>query len=470
MARQFALMAGLILLCFALLLSTILPLSYRYMLEQRRASLEENAEFIALMSSISLARGYSLQSPDLSTQYSFAAMMADSTLLVCDTEGRVVYSTDGDVVGYYMGRRIPAPIADTLMAGGTYTALSTLGSIWPEERYNVGVPIYHYLDSDYIIGMVFIALNMEGFHGLVDDLASLVFWCILLTLLVAFLASLILSRRQSEPLRKMAVVAREYGHGSFSARIPDADLRRDEIGELASAFNAMAQSLEQSENRRRDLIANLSHELKTPLTTISGFTDGILDGTVPPEKIDSSLEIISAESRRMSRLVRQMLDLSRLQQTGPEKFAPLDIAEIMRRVLLSLESKIDGHQLDVDAELPDDAVQVLGDADGLTQVVYNLLDNAIKFSPPGGVIGVSLTKQGQKAVISVKNQGETIPPEELSRIFERFHKTDRSRSVDRDGVGLGLYIVKSILDNHRENITVTSEDGVTVFSFALPLA
>ena len=469
MARQFAIMAGLVLLCFVVLLSTVLPITYRYVLEQRQESLKENANFIALMSSISLARGYSLQSADLSAQLSFAAMMADSTLLICDVDGQVVYSTDGSTLGQYVGKRVPGGVVNSVVALNGWSNLTALGGLWEDERYTVGVPIYHHTYKDIVIGMVFIALESGSMHGLLGGLISLVFWCIILVLLVAFVGSLILSRYQSEPLRKMAQVAREYGHGNFAVRIPPLD-RRDEIGDLTEAFNAMAQDLELSENRRRDLIANLSHELKTPLTTISGFTDGILDGTVPPEKINNSLEIISGESRRMSRLVRQMLDLSRLEQTGPESFTVLDIAEVLRQVLLSLESKIDSHGLDVDVDLPDDAVKVLGNVDALTQVCYNLLDNAIKFSPAGETIGISLTKQGQKAVITVKNQGPTIPPEELDRIFERFHKTDRSRSMDRDGVGLGLYIVKSILDNHRENITVTSEDGTTVFSFTLTLA
>ena len=147
------------------------------------------------------------------------------------------------------------------------------------------------------------------------------------------------------------------------------------------------------------------------------------------------------------------------------------MAEVMCRVLVSLESKVTGRHLDVDAQLPEDPVMVWGDPDGITQVCYNLLDNAIKFSAEGETITVKVTtgKNG-KAYISVQNRGETIPPEELELIFDRFHKSDRSRSVDKEGVGLGLYIVKTILNNHKENITVTSQDGVTEFTFTLTLA
>ena len=166
-----------------------------------------------------------------------------------------------------------------------------------------------------------------------------------------------------------------------------------------------------------------------------------------------------------------MLDLSRLQSsenvTAQERF---DVSELLLRVLLSLEGKITGRGLDVETDLPEGPVMVWGDPDAITQVCYNLLDNAIKFAAPESALGLGIQVKGEKVYVSVRNAGETIPPEELGQIFDRFHKTDRSRSVDREGVGLGLYIVKTIINNHREAITVTSEDGVTTFTFTLTIA
>ena len=194
------------------------------------------------------------------------------------------------------------------------------------------------------------------------------------------------------------------------------------------------------------------------MTTISGFAEGILDGTIPPERERDSLEIIVSETRRLSRLVRRMLDLSRLNAlteniTAQEQF---DLTETVSQVLVSLEGKITGRDLDVDVKMPDEPLKVWGDPDSVTQVCYNLLDNAAKFAA--------------KAYTSIRNLGATIPPDELSLLFDRFHKADYSRSMDREGVGLGLYIVKTILGNLKENITVTSEDGVTNFTFTLTLA
>ena len=180
---------------------------------------------------------------------------------------------------------------------------------------------------------------------------------------------------------------------------------------------------------------------------------------------------MSDETKRLSRLVRKMLELSRIQGgSATANLDKFDISELLGQVLLSFEGKITTKNLGVDAQLSEDPMMVTADHDGITQVVYNLLDNAIKFSPEGGEIWLHLEKQGGKAYVTVGNNGTTIPEHELPLIFERFHKTDRSRSTDRDGVGLGLYIVKTIVNSLDEEITVTSENDRTEFRFTLALA
>jgi signal transduction histidine kinase len=242
----------------------------------------------------------------------------------------------------------------------------------------------------------------------------------------------------------------------------------DEMGVLAASFNSMAESLQHTERQRREFIANISHELKTPMTTIAGYTDGILDGTIPPEKERPYLQIISDESRRLSRLVRRMLDVSQLQAIDPLKNGShFDLCESMRRVLISMEKKITDRHLDVEADIPDEPILVLGDNDMITQVIYNLLENAAKFAREGSTLYLGVAALEGKARVTVRNVGETIPAEELPLLFERFHKSDKSRSEDKDGVGLGLYIVKTILEQHKEKISVTSEEGVTTFTFSL---
>ena len=320
------------------------------------------------------------------------------------------------------------------------------------------------------MGYVFIGSGTATIGELWDTFFGVFCFTAVVVLFLAVIFSFVTSKHQAEPINRMAQAARRFAHGDFSVRVEEGG-RLDEIGDLAAAFNEMADALEKSEELRSEFIANVSHELKTPMTTISGFADGILDGTVPPEKQDKYLATISSETKRLSRLVRSMLELSRLQAEPAEMLwkKEFDISELLRRTLLNFEDKINAKRLDVDAQLPEESMVVRGDGDSITQVVYNLLDNAVKFSEPGSTLGLCLWKENGKAYVSVKNHGETIPPEELALVFDRFHKMDRSRGLDKSGVGLGLYIVKTILNNHDEDISVTSRSGVTEFVFTLTL-
>ena len=246
----------------------------------------------------------------------------------------------------------------------------------------------------------------------------------------------------------------------------------DEMGALIDSFNKMADSLQNAENRRSEFIANVSHELRTPMTTIAGFADGILDGTIPKDQETKYLTSIRDETRRLSRLVRDMLDASqtRARAADPSKRTVFDLTELVLQTLLSFETRATQKNLDVDPQLPENHIMVIADKDAITRVIYNLLDNAVKFATPGSCLTLRLYRDAQKAYVSIKDIGETIPPDDLPFIFDRFHKSDRSRSLDKDGVGLGLYLVKSIINSHDEDIAVKSEDGATEFVFTLKLA
>ena len=290
-------------------------------------------------------------------------------------------------------------------------------------------------------------------------------------LLLALFILPFLMRSQYQPLRDMAAAVRRFGHGELDVRIPVGGNNTEEIEELAVAFNNMAVSLEQSELRRREFVANISHELKTPMTTIAGFMDGMLDGTIPQERYREYMQTVSNEVRRLSRLVRSMLEISRLQSQGipDEKKQIFDICAQAGQALINFEQKINDRKINVTVDFPEDPVEVFAEKDSITQVVYNLIDNAVKFCNPGGDLTLRIALGTTKVLVSVSNTGDTIPESELPRIFERFHKTDKSRSTDRDGVGLGLYIVRTIILSHGEDITVTSMDGLTTFTFTLAL-
>lgn len=282
-----------------------------------------------------------------------------------------------------------------------------------------------------------------------------------------------ITQRQMKPIKQMTAAARRMAHGQMDVRVDVDDTDTAELNELALAFNNMAQSIAQAEQKRQEFVANVSHELKTPMTTISGYLDGMLDGTIPPEQQAKYMKITSAEVRRLSRLVRSMLDISRIQDRGipAERKRSFDLCQTVGEVLLSFEQQINAKQIEVEAELPDQGAKSYADPDAITQVVYNLIDNAVKFCPQHGTLGVRVdqTRTG-KYLVAIRNTGPTIPADELPLVFDRFHKTDKSRSADRDGWGLGLYIVKTIILGHEEDIYVTSRDGVTEFSFTMPKA
>lgn len=478
--RQFLLTAGMILISFALLGTAFIGLSYQYTIRETRDSMERNADYVADFTAKVRAEGIDVRDMAYQLYVANVAHIANAFVLVTEADGELVLCSDGATIQSGLGGNyLPQSIVSQLQKEGSYSGMTTLGGLFPEKRFVAGTPITVKTvnlatgqTEQTMIGVAYVAAETSDITELWQAFISIFFFTAVVVLCVAFITSSITSLRLTNPLKEIAETARKFGHGEYEVRVQGYEKRKDEVGELAEAFNAMADSIAKSEARRSEFVANISHELKTPMTTIAGFAEGILDGTIPPEKEGEALNVVVSETRRLSRLVRRMLDLSRLNAltetvTAQEQF---DIIEVMSRVLVSLEGRITGRGLDVDAQFPEDPIMVWGDPDAVTQVCYNLLDNAAKFAAQGTDITVQITKKDGKALVTVRNLGATIPPDELPLLFERFHKADYSRSVDREGVGLGLYIVKTILGNLKENITATSEDGVTQFTFTLTLA
>ena len=395
---------------------------------------------------------------------SFAATVSEVDFLICDVEGHVLLSTDASLSGLVV--TMPEEMTAEVLEEGISSRRTDVDGLYSNKRFVVGVPAISE-DTPDPVGMVYAVSSTTSLDTMWSGFIGLFFMTAFVVLMISFMASSITTMRQIQPIREMAKATRRSAEGDFDLRMHDYG-RDDELGELAASFNNMAENLQQTERQRREFITNISHELKTPMTTIAGYTDGILDGTIPPENERQYLQIISDESRRLSRLVRRMLDVSQLQAIDPLREGKhFDICESMRRVLISMERKITDRNLDVEADIPEEPILVLGDKDMITQVIYNLLENATKFAREGSTLYLGVTTIDGKARVTVRNEGDTIPAEELPLLFERFHKSDKSRSEDKDGYGLGLYIVKTILEQHKEKISVTSEDGVTAFSFSL---
>ena len=319
------------------------------------------------------------------------------------------------------------------------------------------------------VGYVFTCASPKVVNNIIGSTVKTLIHTSLWVFFAALVAVYFLSERIIGPLKHMSRAAKSYATGNFDIRIPVEG--NDEVAELAAAFNQMANGLQNLENMRRSFLANVSHDLKTPMTTIAGFIDAILSGAIPPENQTEYLERIKEEVLRLSRLVRQLLDISRI-QAGDRKIEPVtfDICEVARQIVLSFEQRIEEKKLDVEFDCEAENINVMADKDAIHQILYNLCDNAVKFSREGGKYRIRIVTEDKKVLVSVYNEGQGIAKEDLPFVFERFYKSDKSRGLDKTGVGLGLFISKTIIDAHRETITVDSEQGeFCEFTFTLPL-
>lgn len=463
--KNFTITAVLLVLSFFILGVSVMMLG-------RGFALRKTQENIALAAQeVSYSAGAFLGSDELSSWnlriiISTVARSTGNQIFLTDAGGYIVSTSESSES---IGKRLADDVIQELQTNGSIQEMTTLGNYYNGRQfYVVALPVTGSFGN--VAGYVFVGSDCTDILSSWGTVMKIFVLSTAGIMMLALVLTFYASKRQAEPLNEMAAAAKRFARGDFSARVLN-DGRQDEIGALTESFNSMAESLEKSDQLRSDFIANVSHELKTPMTTIAGFADGILDGTIPREEQDRYLETISSETKRLNRLVRQMLDMSRMQSAEPAELLSkcFNLSEIIMRTLLTFETKITERGLDVDAQIPEESIIVRGDGDAYTQVIYNLLDNAVKFASPGSTLGISLWKQDGKAYVSVKNIGEEISPDELPFVFDRFRKTDRSRSRDRDGVGLGLSIVKTILSNHGENVFVTSQNGVTEFIFTAKL-
>ncbi len=463
--------AATFLLIALLVLGVFFQIQIREYLEKNTIdSLSQDAQLITkLASAYSVDR--SLISRNFLVNLDIAAQVSDSDAVICNVNGYVVLCSDALQGCEHQGLQVNSDYLYKVYQNGGDVTSGIIQGLYDDERYIVSTPIYSHL-TGMPTGLVIVSAPMESTNLVMSKISNFFLTAACFVVLLAVLAISLFARSQSRPLKDMSRAAYAFGHGNLDARVPISDNYSEEVEELALAFNNMASQLQKSEYQRQEFVANVSHELKTPMTTISGYVDGILDGTIPESKKRHYLQIVSDETKRLSRLVRSMLDISRLQdQQGiPEdKKIHFDLEECAGQVLITFEQKINGKKLNVDVNMPPHPVYTIAARDSITQVIYNLLDNAVKFCPEGGTISLTIRESGSKAYVSIGNDGDTIPPEELPLVFDRFHKLDKSRSQNRDGWGLGLYIVKTIVCSHGENISVTSRNGRTEFTFTMPL-
>ncbi len=467
-SRNFSTAASILLLALFVLGASFQMLVKEYLTDTTVSSLQQDAQILSNLAA-SYALDGSLSSREFLLNLDVASQVSDSDAVICDASGKIILCSDALFGCNHQGLRVDHAYLSKVIQGGGDMRTGIIPDLYPDHRYFVMMPI---TSSGINGGIVIVSTPTAATTQILTKISNIFLTTAVVVILVAVLAVSIFARRESRPLRDMAKAANAFGHGNLDARVKVEESYSEEIEELALAFNNMASSLQKSEYQRQEFVANVSHELKTPMTTISGYIDGILDGTIPPSRHSYYLQIVSDETKRLSRLVRSMLDISQLQKEEgipEEKKMHFDLEEAMGQVLITFEQKINAKELNVEVQMPEHPIYTIANRDYITQVIYNLIDNAVKFCPAKGTLGLKIREGGNKAYISISNDGETIPPEELPLVFDRFHKLDKSRSQNRDGWGLGLYIVKTIVCSHGENISVTSRDGKTEFTFTMPL-
>ncbi len=467
--RNFVATATMVAVCFLIVAFSFIGIGRNYLINEYREVMIDSSREVSRMAA-AIAQNSSLKSWVLSMMLSSVSNSTGNHVFIADANGAVVACSDNKPVCEHMGYSLSEELLRQLDTTGIVNQITNLGGLYDSNRYVVAQPIL-VAASGTTLGYVFVTNNIDNMLSAWSTFLEIAAFVTIAVFVAALAISLVYSKRMARPLDEIAAASRKFARGDFSVRVKQVEDSTDEMGALIESFNKMADSLEVAEARRSEFIANISHELRTPMTTISGFADGLLDGTIPHEDEEKYLRSIRDETRRLSRLVRDMLDVSQMKARVADetKRAVFDLTELVLQTLLSFEQRATKKKLDVDPQLPDNHIMVRADKDAITQVIYNLLDNAVKFAHEGTCITVRLYKDNGKAYVSVKDVGETIPPDDLPFIFDRFHKSDRSRSLDTSGVGLGLYLVKSIINSHDEDIAVRSEDGVTEFVFTLPL-
>ncbi|MCM1114056.1 MAG: HAMP domain-containing histidine kinase [Clostridium sp.] len=474
-AKYFILFASMFLIVLAILGTALTLLVDAYIQNENTKLLTENVSSIAESVESKLIvqdmnDTYSVEKSMICNSLNIISSSIDADIFVCDVEGNIIMCKEKGEAMPLFGM-LPAcsyhnqfAIGDSLLKSVYEGGYVGKGTVNGRRSYIVGKPIY---SGQQIIGSVFSTTETNG-NGLTFAVLRIFMLSALAALAIAFIAIWHLTKHFVKPLKQMSTAAKKFAIGDFSYRVKISG--DDELADLGNAFNDMANSLDALESSRRSFVSNVSHELRTPMTSIGGFIDGILDGTIPREKQDYYLNIVSGEIRRLSRLVVAMLNMSKIESGSFEmKPSNYDISEQIIHILLTFEQKIEEKNIEIQGLENLNPTYIVADTDMIYQVVYNIFDNAVKFTNENGYIHVSMLETNSDIEVHIKNSGIGIKSEELSKVFERFYKVDKSRSLDAKGAGLGLYIVKMMVEMHGGKIWARSDDDSSAeFIFKLP--
>jgi len=397
---------------------------------------------------------------DVTSNLTAVATYLDADIWVIDKDGKILINSRND------SSSETVESFDVTTFGTSYYQIGTFFDTFSEDHLSVFSPI----TINYKVrGYVLIHKPVSDLTSFKDGFLNISYMTLAIIFLCAFVVLGLFTYTVYVPIRKITRAAKDYSEGNFDTKINIHT--NDEIGYLAASLNYMATELSTLEEDQRKFIANVSHDFRSPLTSIKGYIEAIMDGTIPYEMQDKYLNIILFETERLNKLTQGMLELNKYGKKGIMlDISSFDINNTIKMVVQSFEGTCKEKKISFELILTGQTSFVSADMSKIQQVIYNLIDNAIKFSHPDSTITIETTEKNEKVFISVKDTGIGIPKDSIKKIWERFYKTDLSRGKDKRGTGLGLAIVKEIISAHNENINVISTEGVgTEFIFTLPL-
>lgn len=460
-----------LLLGYFLFASLSIGLAYFFSADRLEQVIQQNEAEELYSEAVSLASSYgsrfysnSITKEELTDFLEIYASILDSDIWLV--------STDGLVDATVQSSQSPTPHAMesfdiSNMFDSGYYEVGTFHSFFSEDYLSVYAPV----TVNYkVFGYLMIHEPLKNIRKDYSESSQILYLTVLLNIVLSAVILLVTAFFILKPLEEICAVAKEYNHDNFKPQIHV--FASQELSYLADTMNYMSTKLDTHEDEQRKFISNISHDFRSPLTSIRGYIQAMQDGTIPPELFEKYLSIISNEADRLTMLANNMLDLNRIGSRDAKlELADVDINRVVMDCAQSMEGQCNSKGVRISLVLCGDSLFVRADFLKIQQVIYNLMDNAVKFSHPDSTITLETFCKSEKAFVSVKDQGIGIPKDSLDNIWDRFYKSDLSRGKDKKGTGLGLSIVKEIIQAHDENIIVRSTEGVgSEFIFSLQLA
>lgn len=460
--KMYLIYIAVIIISFIAIILVLSTTFEEYFMNQKEKTLIEQCEKIQEQYSLVYERG-PMYIDELKQEMGALDKYLNARIWWVNRLGEIYVDSEIDDASW-IGEKLTQEEIEEVFKGYIIKRKGQFRNFFEAQVLTIGYPI---IVEDKVVIALFMHAPIPEIKRTVSDVYRITMAALSFSVLITSIGVFFLSRNIKRDIKNLNEAVKFISKGNFEKRLTIK--RKDELGQLAENFNIMAEDLNKQEGIRRTFISNLSHDIRSPLTSIKGFLQAILDGTIPKEKQDKYLKIALSESDRLTKMANDILDISKM-EGGEVSLSKTEfsINNLLLNEIDKFETRLMEKNIDVEFNLCNENDFVYADKEQITRVANNLIDNAVKFVNGDGKIDVDTVSKKGKLYVSIRNSGEIIPKEELRYIWDRFHKIDKSRGEDKRGSGLGLFIVKTIINNHEENIEVMSnnQDG-TVFTFTL---